>query len=293
MSLPTVLSIAGSDPSGGAGIQADCKSIHALGGYALSVATALTAQNSQGVQGVYPVSADAFKAQLDSLLADYQIDAVKIGMLADAGKIDTVAERLDKLQVPVVLDPVLVSSSGTVLLQQQAIQHLIKKLLPQATLVTPNLPEAQLLLQQAGFNDTWQKNLQDNETVQAQVQARAFAEMGIQNLLLKGGHQTGSTACDVLFEKLQSKYRTHSFCKPRLQVQHSHGTGCTLSSAIATFLARGETLPNAIQKSKQYLHQTLASANQAQPHYHPLEHEAERKGGLNHFLIGLDQDRPE
>ncbi|MBO1924625.1 bifunctional hydroxymethylpyrimidine kinase/phosphomethylpyrimidine kinase [Thiomicrorhabdus sp. 6S3-12] len=289
MSLPTVLTIAGSDPSGGAGIQADCKSIHALGGYALSVATALTAQNSQGVQGVYPVSADAFKAQLDSLLADYQIDAVKIGMLAEASKIETVSELLENLSVPVVLDPVLVSSSGTVLLQQKAIQNLTEKLLPQVTLVTPNLPEAQLLLKQAGFNDSLQKALQDNET----IPARAFAEMGIQNLLLKGGHQTGSMACDALFEKLQSEPQIHSFCKPRLQVQHSHGTGCTLSSAIATFLARGETLPNAVQKSKQYLHQTLAYAGQAQPHYRSSLQESERKGGLNHFLMGMNQDGTE
>ncbi|QKI88195.1 bifunctional hydroxymethylpyrimidine kinase/phosphomethylpyrimidine kinase [Thiomicrorhabdus xiamenensis] len=289
MSLPTVLTIAGSDPSGGAGIQADCKSIHALGGYALSVATALTAQNSQGVQGVYPVSVDAFKAQLDSLLADYQIDAVKIGMLAEASKIETVSELLQDLRVPVVLDPVLVSSSGAVLLQQEAIQHLTEKLLPQVTLVTPNHPEAQLLLQQAGFNGSLQNILKDNET----VPARAFAEMGIQNLLLKGGHQTGSMACDSLFEKLQSEPEIHSFCKPRLQVQHSHGTGCTLSSAIATFLARGETLLDAVQKSKQYLHQALAGASQAQPHYRPSLHEAERTGGLNHFLTGLNQDRPE
>lgn len=281
MGLATVLSLAGSDPSGGAGIQADSKSIHALGGYALSVATALTAQNSQGVQAVFEVSWKAFAMQLHVLDEDYDFDAIKIGMLADAEKIEIICDFLNgHRQTPVVLDPVLLSSSGSTLLDNDGVELLIKRLIPQITLLTPNLPEAEFLLAQLGI-ETDLNGLLRQQDVNAI--AAALKALNCTNILLKGGHSADDMAVDYLFTGLQTELQIHSFAQPRLAVQHSHGTGCTLSSAIATKLAQGYNLVEAVQQGKDYLHQALLHSDTGQPNYLPVNEKSHRSGGLSHF----------
>ncbi|BBP44765.1 hydroxymethylpyrimidine/phosphomethylpyrimidine kinase [Thiosulfatimonas sediminis] len=286
MALATVLTLAGSDPSGGAGIQADSKTIHALGGYALGVATALTAQNAQGVQAVFAVEPLIFAAQVNALLADYHIDALKIGMLADADKVLQSADILTKLPLKTacVLDPVLVSSSGKILLAQDAIQHLLHHLIPKVTLLTPNLPEAQLLLEHCGVHVDLNHLLtkQQFSTIRD-----ALAHLHCANILLKGGHSTEDMAVDYLFSDFHKHPQIHSFAQPRITSQHNHGTGCTLSSAIACKLAQGETLHEAVSQAKDYLQQALLHSSAGQPHYLPLKTKSHRNGGLHHFLTPL------
>jgi hydroxymethylpyrimidine/phosphomethylpyrimidine kinase len=285
--LATILTLAGSDPSGGAGVQADCKTIHALGGYALSVTTALTTQNSQGVQAVYQVDPNVFAAQVDALLADYQIDALKIGMLGNADKVEQLSGILQQIPVntPIILDPVLISSSGKTLLQNNAIAALLEKVIPLVTVLTPNIPEAEFLLAQSDIEIELNDLLSQQEF---KTIAKALQQLKCNNILLKGGHGCGDQAIDYLFTELQSKPQIHSFAQPRIQVQHSHGTGCTLSSAIATKLAQGNSIEQAVAASKDYLHQALLQSATGQPHYRPLSEakneKSHRSGGLHHFF---------
>lgn len=286
MALATVLTLAGSDPSGGAGIQTDSKTIHALGGYALGVATALTAQNSQGVQSVFQVEPRVFSAQVDALLADYQIDALKIGMLGNADKVEQLNAVLQRLapQTPSILDPVLVSSSGKTLLNDDAIQMLIKQLIPHITLLTPNLPEAELLLKKLGKSVALNALLGQQQLTEI---AKQLARLKCPNILLKGGHSNDELAVDYLFSDLLGKPKIQSFAQHRIQVQHSHGTGCTLSSAIAIKLAQGHPLNEAVSQAKDYLHQALLQSDLGQPNYRPLpskEKKNHRSGGLHHFV---------
>ncbi|WP_093023212.1 bifunctional hydroxymethylpyrimidine kinase/phosphomethylpyrimidine kinase [Pustulibacterium marinum] len=242
---PTVLTIAGSDSGGGAGIQADIKSISANGGYAASVITALTAQNTQGVQGIHAIPVSFLKQQLESVFSDIEFKAVKIGMLHSAEVISTVKEALVTYNVKnVVLDPVMVATSGDPLLQQEAIEALKSELLPLATLITPNLPEASLLL---------------GKEIQQQSELKTYAQHLAENfktsVLLKAGHFEEATLTDALFN-LETKEHT-IFENQRIATQNTHGTGCTLSSAIATYLAQNFTLEEAILKATTYLHQAL------------------------------------
>lgn len=286
--LPTVLTIAGFDPSGGAGLQADSKTIHALGAYALNSITAVTVQNSFGVQAVHPTKPELLQSQLQCLAEDYQFDAIKIGMLADHQQVKIVADFLTAFKgVPSILDPVLISSSGKTLLAENARKTLITELLPAVTLVTPNIPEAELLLKAAGheLNDWQQKTL-----------FKQFSQLGVQNLLLKGGHrkvadEPSEHAEDWLFTDLPQQLNNLSqhigtFTGKRLQIQHNHGTGCTLSSAIATFLAEGKPLKEAVKQAKTYLTEALKTADLYQPNYRSksAEIESQRHGGLNHFI---------
>ncbi|WP_029406531.1 bifunctional hydroxymethylpyrimidine kinase/phosphomethylpyrimidine kinase [Thiomicrorhabdus sp. Milos-T2] len=273
-SLPTILTIAGSDCSAGAGIQADLKSIHANGGYALTVATAVTAQNSHGVKQVYALPAEQVKAQLNAIIEDYKIAAIKIGMLANAQIMEVVIECLKPLQeVPIVLDTVLLSSSGKPLLEENAVEVMVNKLFPLVTLITPNIPEMLKLL-----------NLESNQATKSSLEPEfVLKQLKIKkwpNCLLKGGHSQEEQAIDYLL--LAAKNQAIDYASPRIKAQHNHGTGCTLSSAIATQLAKGHSIEDAVNEAKSYLFKTLKTAHLAQPKYNKASEE--RHGGLNHFV---------
>lgn len=244
-----ILSIAGSDCSGGAGIQADIKTISALGGYAASVITAVTAQNTLGVQSVYPIPADMVKAQITSVMDDLQPDAVKIGMVHDAGIVAAIVDCLQTYTLEcMVYDPVMISTSGRQLMTEETIQIIKTELFPLCTLITPNLNEASLLLGQAIA-----------DTVEMQQAARELSHRYDTAVLIKGGHLEGNDMCDVLYcrhpsagaDVLPSGCILHS--TPRIESPNLHGTGCTLSSAIATFLADGSKLDEAVRKAKKYI----------------------------------------
>lgn len=260
--VPTALTIAGSDPSGGAGIQADLKTFSALGVYGMSVVTALTAQNTNGVQASFAIPPAFITAQLESIFEVMHVGAVKIGMLANTEIIQVVADALTKHQPRhVVLDPVMISKSGHALLAPEAIEILRTKLLPLASLITPNLPEAAVLL------DTVKP------TCEAEMQEAAYAlqSLGARNVLIKGGHLSSQNVPDLL-----AVSKLHTFTAARITTQHTHGTGCTLSSAIAAYLARGHSLPEAVRKAKEYVYAAIQNNKELQ-HIHtgavgPIHH---------------------
>jgi hydroxymethylpyrimidine/phosphomethylpyrimidine kinase len=238
---PIALTIAGSDPSGGAGIQADLKTFSALGVYGTTILTALTAQNTHGVTGVLAVPADFIRLQAETLAADVAVTAVKTGMLGDAVTVDAVVDLLKRFSFgPIVVDPVMVATSGDVLLAPDAIAAVRDRLAPLATLITPNLHEAARLLDVPVA--------QDVEEMQAQ--ALRLVTQGAQAVLIKGGHHMGAEAIDVLATKDGVSHHT----APRIQTSNTHGTGCTLSAAITAELAKGETLLEAaVARAKAYL----------------------------------------
>ena len=244
--IPNILTIAGSDPSGGAGIQADIKAISACGGYAMAVVTALTAQNTCGVQGVQMVSPDFVAAQIKAIRDDIRIDAIKIGMLGTAPIIEAVAQSLAGLSVPIVVDTVMVAKGGSRLLEPAAVRAL-SALIARATVITPNLPEAADLLSQPMATS--------RATMEAQ--ARALLALGPAAVLLKGGHLSGEESPDLLAE--QAGF--HWLSGARVATQKTHGTGCTLSSALATELGHGLALQPATAKAKQYVAQAIAQAD--------------------------------
>lgn len=233
-----LLTIAGSDSSGGAGIQADLKTFAAHGAYGMSVITAVTAQNTIGVTAVQDISPAIIEAQIDAVFSDIRVDAVKIGMLSRPETIHCVAERLRFWQPPViVLDPVMISKSGYPLLQPEACQALMAELLPLATLATPNLPEAEALLG---------RKIVDRQAM-AQA-AEALLKFGMKAVLVKGGHLAAS-ADDFLLMQGES----HWFESERIVSQHTHGTGCTLSSALTANLANGLSMVQAVAAAKAYV----------------------------------------
>ncbi len=245
------LTIAGSDSGGGAGIQADLKTFSALGVYGASAITALTAQNTQGVQGVMPVPPEFVGQQIDSVLDDMAIGAIKIGMLADAGIIHEVARALARHPVrPVVLDPVMIATSGDALLRDDAIAALMEELLPLADIVTPNLHEAARM--------TGLPMAKDDAAMQAQ--AAALIRLGARAVLIKGGHGNGPVALDLYVTPIG----TSRFAAPRIDTRNTHGTGCTLSSAIAAGLAKGLAMEEAIKAAKAYVTAGIAAARQQQ-----------------------------
>jgi hydroxymethylpyrimidine/phosphomethylpyrimidine kinase len=232
-----VLTIAGSDSGGGAGIQADLKTMLALGVHGMSVVTAVTAQNSVGVQGYWELPDEAVRAQFDSVVGDIGVDAVKTGMLASAGIVSTVADLLAGVDVPVVVDPVGVSKHGDSLLQPEAVSAVRERLLPRATVVTPNLFEvAQLTGVHVG-------DVADMPAAAAAVQA-----LGPRWVLVKGGHLAGEAA-DLLTDGTTE----HWFRVPRSDNRHTHGTGCTLASAIASYVAQGLDVVSAVGRAKEYV----------------------------------------
>lgn len=247
MARPIALTIAGSDSSGGAGIQADLKTFSAHGVYGASVLTALTAQNTGGVQGVHAVPAAFVAAQMASVLDDLDVKAVKTGMLADAAIIRAVADGLARLApaIPLVLDPVMVATSGDVLLAPDAIETLRSVLIPRATLITPNLPEAAQLLGEP---------IAQNEAAAA-AQLGRLSRLGAKAVLLKGGHGEGREAVDLL----AVGDRVVRLASPRIDTRNTHGTGCTLSAAIAARLAQGAGLETAVRGAKDYVHGAIAA----------------------------------
>lgn len=245
-SPPIALTIAGSDSGGGAGIQADLKTFSALGVYGASVLTAITAQNTLGVQAVHDVPAGIVAAQIDSVMSDFAVTAVKIGMLSRAGTIAAVAAGLGRHPpVPVVLDPVMVATSGDRLLSPDAIASLQTHLLPLAALVTPNLPEAAELLGE-GVAASEEEAL---------GQGRRLLALGCRAVLIKGGHASGPESTDLL---VQSD-GVRRFPAPRVATANTHGTGCTLSAAIAARLAAGAPLVAAVTDAKAYLSAAIAA----------------------------------
>ena len=245
--IPNILSIAGSDPSGGAGIQADIKAISANGGYAMAAITALTAQNTRGVRAVQLVDPGMVTAQIAAIRDDIRIDAVKIGMLGNAEIIDAVANALAGLDAPIVLDPVMVAKGGDRLLHSDAVAALRQRLLPMAALITPNLPEAADLL---GVPEAQSRD-------QMQAHAEALLALGAPAVLLKGGHLAGDTSPDLLL----TAQGAHWMTSPRIDSRNTHGTGCTLSSAIAAQLGHGIALPDAVARGKEYVTQAIAAAH--------------------------------
>lgn len=254
---PRLLTIAGSDSGGGAGIQADLKTFAAHRGYGMSVVTAVTAQNTVGVTAVHGVPPAVVAAQIDAVFEDLGVDAVKIGMLGDGETVRTVAERLEawlgeQPDLPVVLDPVMVAKSGDPLLADEAVAVLTQRLVPLATVLTPNLPEAERL---TGLD------------VQSERERLAAARLLVQSrsplggrrspaVLVKGGHGEGETVVDLLLDGADA----HRFEHPRQETRSTHGTGCTLSSAIAARLGRGEELPRAVGGAIGYLAEAMARA---------------------------------
>ncbi len=252
MTTIKLLTIAGSDSGGGAGIQADLKTFSALGGYGMTVITALTAQNTMGVQGVYPVPPEFVEQQLDSVLGDIGVDAIKIGMLANAKIIKAVADRLREHQVnQIVLDPVMVATSGDRLLQASAVDALRKELLPLATIITPNIPEAEDLLET--------KLDSDDELEQA---ASALLAQGPRAVLIKGGHGKSANCDDILAYQSETGPAFEWIKTTRVKTQNTHGTGCTLSSAIAAYMGHGLPLPEAVRAAKDYITKAIQSAAQ-------------------------------
>jgi hydroxymethylpyrimidine/phosphomethylpyrimidine kinase len=245
---PIALTIAGSDSGGGAGIQADLKAFSALGVYGASVITAVTAQNTVAVTAVHEIPATVIRAQLRAVLSDLNIAAVKIGMLSSPEIIEVVAGELQDLAIPVVLDPVMVAKSGDALLKDSAVHALKTALLPRCQLLTPNLPEAARLL-----------GLQSESALeQMRQQGIALRQLGADAVLMKGGHAKGETCVDLLIDR-DGKETVYS--APRINTGNTHGTGCTLSAAIAANLARGLTMRDAVAEAHGYLHRAIAAAD--------------------------------
>lgn len=245
---PIAVTIAGSDSSGGAGIQADLKTFSALGVYSASVITALTAQNTLGVQGVHDVPVDFIAEQMDSVFSDLAVNAVKIGMLSLPDVVETVAEGLDRHSLEqVVLDPVMFAKGGESLLADEAIDALRTLLVPRALLITPNLSEAAQLLEVDEAED-------EDEMAD---QAAALLDLGPRAVLLKGGHGTGPESVDIFFDG-EDPVR---LAAPRTETENTHGTGCTLSSAVAAGLAHGFDLLRAVAHAKAYVTEAIAQAD--------------------------------
>ena len=237
-----VLTIAGTDSGGGAGVQADIKTFSALGCYGMSVITALTAQNTTGVRSVFPVSTTFIAEQIDAVMSDIGADAVKIGMLFSSEIIEVVAERLDFYGIEnIVLDPVMAAQSGDKLLMDSAVATMKKLLFPKAKIITPNLPEASMILS---------REISDTDMVEEA--ARDIAFYGCKAVLIKGGHlDNKSAAMDLLF--IPEDDHIVTFTEDRIDTKNNHGTGCTLSSAIAACIAKGNSLENAVRAAKAYI----------------------------------------
>jgi hydroxymethylpyrimidine/phosphomethylpyrimidine kinase len=254
-----VLIIAGSDSGGGAGIQADIKAVTALDAFAATAITALTAQNTQGVHGVLPVPTDFIRRQIAVVMEDIGADVIKIGMLGDIATIDAVCDALAAFApgVPVVLDPVMVAKGGHHLLAEDAVAVLRTRLLPLATVITPNLPEAEAL---TGVVIATEAAMD--------AAARSLLELGAPAVLLKGGHLPSDTVVDLL----ATVDGIEAFAAPRIQTRHTHGTGCTTASAVAAGLAQGMSLRDAVVRARAYVRQAIASAPGFGHGHGPLNH---------------------
>lgn len=260
---PSVLTIAGFDGSGGAGIQADIKTISALGCYASSVLTALPVQNTQGVKNIFPIPVEAVAEQLEAIMEDIIPDAIKIGMVHTPELVDSIVNVLEKHpDIPVVFDPVMVATSGHRLIEDQTIHKIIKKLLPMASVITPNMDETAILA------DTVVKTLDDME-----LAGRYIKKLGCKNILLKGGHQQTQMITSLLLDETNNCY---SFTFDKIGTNNTHGSGCTLSSAIASFMAQGKTMFEAVELGQNYVFNAIQSGMDVQT--------GKGNGPLNHFF---------
>ena len=257
------MTIAGSDCSGGAGIQADIKTISALGAYAASAITSITIQNTCGVSGIFPIPAGTVKAQIEAVMTDIRPEAIKIGMVNDPEIVGAIAESIRKFRPRhVVFDPVMVSTSGCRLMEDNTIDTIVRELIPLSTLITPNLSEAEVLAEE--------KLSSPDEMERA---ADKILRTGCGAVLVKGGHLSDNSMCDVL--KIAGEDKAHRFTAPKIESRNTHGTGCTLSSAIATFLALGLPLEEAVGKAKAYVYKGIENGKDI--------HIGEGHGPLNHF----------
>lgn len=266
---PRLLTIAGSDSGGGAGIQADLKTFAAHGGYGMSAVTAVTAQNTRAVTAVHEIPPTVVASQIDAVFGDLGVDGVKIGMLGSAPIVRSVASRLKEWlgrqpELPVVLDPVMVAKSGDPLLAEEAVETVIRELVPLATVLTPNLPETRRL---TGLP------VDDEDERRAAARKLALTESPIPgrpgpSVLVKGGHGTGDPVVDLLLHR----GNVHRYSHPRLDTAATHGTGCTLSSAIAARLARREEIPEAVAGAIEYLTGAMAAAFPLGGGHGPVNH---------------------
>jgi hydroxymethylpyrimidine kinase/phosphomethylpyrimidine kinase/thiamine-phosphate diphosphorylase len=254
-----VLTVAGSDSGGGAGIQADIKTVTLLGSYAASVLTALTAQNTRGVSAIHGLPPTFVIEQLETVLADIPVDVIKTGMLHTPAIVSALAENLTErsTMIPLVIDPVMVAKGGAALMDRDATHVFSQQLLPQAYLLTPNIPEAERLL-----------GSQIRTEAEMEQAARDLHSLGAANVLLKGGHLTGAYSSDVLFDGSDC----HVFTAERIFTSNTHGTGCSYASAIAAYLAQGEPLKNAVEKAKQFITTAIRLARPLGKGHNPVNH---------------------
>ncbi|NQV57680.1 MAG: bifunctional hydroxymethylpyrimidine kinase/phosphomethylpyrimidine kinase [Rhodospirillales bacterium] len=262
-----ILIVAGSDSGGGAGIQADIKAVTALGGFAMPAITALTAQNTVGVHGISDVPPEFVGQQMEVVLSDIGADCIKIGMLHRPDIIEVVCNMLDKfaLGVPVVVDPVMVAKGGSSLLADDAMAALRTQMVPRATVLTPNLPEAEALTGRIA------PALEDAEAL-----AAALIDLGPQAVLLKGGHRDGADIMDLLMD---ASGKSQRFTSPRIETQHTHGTGCTLASAIACGIAQGLDMVDAVSRARDYVMKAIQTAPGYGSGHGPLNHAHTVKSG--------------
>lgn len=260
---PCILSIAGSDCSGGAGIQADLKTISALGGYAATAITAITVQNTTGVRAIHAVPPIYVRGQIEVVMEDIRPEAVKIGMINDVEIVKVIADCLRRYRPRfVVFDPVMISTSGHKLIEDSAISALTRELMPLSSLITPNLNEAEVLTGHL-----------INNVEEMRAAAPELLKFGCEAVLLKGGHLEGGKMCDVL--QMAGEEEPYLFVSDKIESKNTHGTGCTLSSAIATFLALGYDMPQAVERAKAYVTGGINAGKDV--------HIGEGHGPLNHF----------
>ena len=255
--IPRILTIAGSDSGGGAGIQADLKTILALGGYGMSAITAITAQNTRGVSAIQILPPAMIRAQIHDVLSDIGADAIKIGMVGSADSVEAIASAIADFTGPIIVDPVMVATSGAQLGSDAATAQIIARLIPRAFLVTPNLPEAEILAGMAIADRAAMAKAAEN-----------ILALGAHAVLLKGGHLPGPIVADLLLDK----NGTHWFESARIETRHTHGTGCTLASAVATGLGQGQTLQTAISQARDYVLRAIATAPGFGQGHGPLNH---------------------
>ncbi len=263
------MTIAGSDSGGGAGIQADLKTFQELGVFGTSAITAITAQNTLGVEGIQAIETSLVAKQIEVVFNDFEVSAVKTGMLFSSEIIEVVAQQLRQQAKNCVLDPVMIAKGGASLLQQEAVEAFIKHLVPLATVLTPNIPEAEVL---TGISICNQSTLQQA--------AEELLQMGANCVVLKGGHMSGEQAIDTVYFK---DGQTFKLVAPRIDTKHTHGTGCTFSAAITAFLAKGYTIQAAITEAKHFIHQAIA---------YPLNI-GHGHGPTNHFAYNKQQSASE
>lgn len=264
-----VLIIAGSDSGGGAGIQGDIKTVTALGGYAATAITALTAQNTLGVFGIYDVPPDFVKQQIRVVLEDIGADAIKTGMLHKAGIVEAVADALMTYpDIPLILDPVMIAKGGTALLESEAVEAMKRRLFPRALLITPNIPEARELLK-GRIELPGELAIDDMKRA-----AGALLQLGSKAVLIKGGHMKGEKMTHILAEKLDDAldFRTVELTSERIDTPHTHGTGCALASAIATGIAQGMELEESCARAHVYVHRAILGAPGLGEGHGPLGH---------------------